>query len=161
MRCTVNVSMKVIIEWFVDYLAKKLKMEDALQALEVGKLEVTFKAGRVDGKHPVSSFLDWLMFLLCRGALSLEFKGHAGKVWQCSVCNRSGQQEGEHYREEVHFVEWKHKCFFGDDQFDKLGDHGTTKAGRPLYLPIDSQTASPTQVHFSAFHCRCCHISFY
>ena len=69
-RCTVSVSMKVIIEWFVDYLAKKLKMEDALQALEVGKLEVTFKAGRVDGKHPVSSFLDRLMFLLCRGALS-------------------------------------------------------------------------------------------
>ena len=32
MRCTVNVSMKVIIDWFVDYLAKKLKMGDAIQA---------------------------------------------------------------------------------------------------------------------------------
>ena len=76
-RATVNVSMKVIIHCFVNTLAENLKMEDALQAFEVGKLEVTYKAGRVDEKHLVSSFPDRSMFLLCRGSLSQEFKGHA------------------------------------------------------------------------------------
>ena len=88
-RATVNVSMKVIITYFVNNLAKNLKMEDALQAFEAGKLEVTFKAGRVDEKHLISSFPDRAMFMLCRGSISQEFKGHAGKVWQCSIYNHS------------------------------------------------------------------------
>ena len=147
-RCMMNVAMKVIINWLVDYLSSKLKMEDAFQAFEAGKLEVTFKGGRVNREHLVSSFPDHSMFLLCRGALPQEFKGHAGRVWQCSVCKRSDNKRTNAIRKKCTSKNGKHKCYFDDNQFDKLGDHGATEAGKPLYLPRDSQTAiaSPRQV---------------
>ena len=79
--------VKVLVDWLVDYLARKLKMGDALDTLEAGQLEVNFKEGRVDRERLVSSS-DRSMFLLSRGALPEEFQGHAGRVWQCSMCSR-------------------------------------------------------------------------
>ena len=148
-RATVDVSIKLIIHCFVNHLAKNLNMEDALLAFQAGQLEVTFKAGRVDEMHLISSFPDWAMFLLCRGSLAQEFKGHGGKVWQCSICNHSDNKRANIIRKKCTSKNGKHRCLFDEDQNDKLGDHGKTKAGKPLYLPKDSQTASPTQVSAS------------
>ena len=77
-RCTVNVSMKVIIEWFVDYLAKKLKMGDALEALRAGQLHVNFEEGRVSGENLVSAFPAKSMFV---SEAPLSIRSFATESW--------------------------------------------------------------------------------
>ena len=91
--------VKVLVDWLVDYLARKLKMGDALDTLEAGQLEVNFKEGRVDRERLVSSS-DCSMFLLSRGALP--------EVRQCSMCSRSDNKRTNIIRKKCSSKNGKH-----------------------------------------------------
>ena len=116
--------IKVIVDWVVDFLATKLKMGDTLETLQSGQLHVNFKGGRVNGENLVSSFPDKSMLLLSRGTLPQEFKGHAGQVWQCSVCKCSDNKRTNIIRKKCTSKNGKRKCYFDDNMFNKLGDQG-------------------------------------
>ena len=72
-RCTVDVKLKDLIDWVSDYLATKLKMGDALEALRAGQLHVNYEGGPVSGENLVSAFPSKSMFLLSRGQLAEKY----------------------------------------------------------------------------------------
>ena len=139
-RCTVDVKAKLIVDWVVDLLANKLKMGDALEALQAGELEINLRGARINGETLVSSFPIKSLFLLSRGPLPDEYTQHKGCVWQCQHCGNADTKRGNIMRAKCKSKSGRHKFFFKDQQV-KLGDHPSTKGGKPLYLPRDSQPA--------------------
>ena len=126
--------LKVLIDWLVDHLNKKLKMGDALEALRAGQLHVNFEGGRVSGEILVSAFPAKSMFLLSRGKLAEEYRGHRGRVWQCQLCSRADSKRNNVIKARCTSKNGKHRCYFDEDQLAKLGDHAASKGGRPMYL---------------------------
>ena len=96
----------------------------------------------------LSSYPDRSMFLLSRGPLGEDYHGHQGWVWQCGDCGAANTKRGNVMRQKCKSRSGRHKLFF-EDQPDKLGDHPRTKAGKPLYLPRDSEPAILPQVQVS------------
>ena len=141
----------MLIDWLVDYLAKKLKMGDALEALRAGQLHVNFEGGQVSGENLVSAFPAKSMFLLSRGKLAEEYRGHRGRVWQCQLCSRSDSKRNNVIKQRCTSKNGKHRRFFDEDQSAILGNHAARKGGKPMYLPRDSQPAiaQPTPVSTS------------
>ena len=150
-RVTVDLPINVLVTWVAEFMAHKLKLEGALQALRAvpSQLHVNHLGARIeDGGKMVSSYPDRAMFLLSRGPLGEEYQGHQGWVWQCGNCGAANTKRGNVIRQKCKSRSARHKFFF-DDQPDKLGDHPRTKAGKPLYLPQDSEPAILPRVQVS------------
>ena len=140
-RCTVDTKLKVLIDWVVDHLKNKLNEGDALEALRAGQLHVNFEGGQVSGETLVSVFPAKSLFLLSRGKLAGEFTRHKGRVWQCKLCNRADSKRNNIIKTKCTSKNGKHSCYFDQSQPAKLGDHVSSKGGKPLYLPSYSQPA--------------------
>ena len=141
-RVTVDLPINVMVAWVAEYMAQKLKMEDAQEALAAApsQLHVNHPGARIDDGRMLSSYPDKSMFLLRRGPLEEDYHGRQGWVWQCQNCASANAKRGNVMRMKCKSRSGRHKLFF-DDQPDKLGDHPRTKAGKPLNLPRDSQLA--------------------